>query len=71
VVSDEAHRTQYNEGGFAGHLRSAQPNASHIAFTGTPIDFVDRNTVELFGNYIHVYDMQQAVLDKATVPIYY
>jgi type I restriction enzyme, R subunit len=71
VISDEAHRTQYNEGGFAGHLRTALPNASHIAFTGTPIDFVDRNTVELFGNYIHVYDMQQAVLDKATVPIYY
>ncbi|WP_345912069.1 type I restriction endonuclease subunit R [Bacillus altitudinis] len=71
VVSDEAHRTQYNEGGFSGHLRTALPNASHIAFTGTPIDFVGRNTVELFGNYIHVYDMQQAVLDKATVPIYY
>lgn len=71
VISDEAHRTQYNEGGFSGHLRTALPNASHIAFTGTPIDFVDRNTVELFGNYIHVYDMQQAVLDKATVPIYY
>ncbi|MCI2255532.1 type I restriction endonuclease subunit R [Domibacillus sp. PGB-M46] len=71
VISDEAHRTQYNEGGFAGHLRTALPNASHIAFTGTPIDFVGRNTVELFGNYIHVYDMQQAVLDKATVPIYY
>ena len=71
VISDEAHRTQYNEAGFSGHLRTALPNASHIAFTGTPIDFVDRNTVELFGNYIHVYDMQQAVLDKATVPIYY
>ncbi|MEH7021216.1 type I restriction endonuclease subunit R [Priestia megaterium] len=71
VVSDEAHRTQYNEGGFAGHLRTALPNASHIAFTGTPIDFIGRNTIELFGSYIHVYDMQQAVLDKATVPIYY
>ncbi|MBB6446552.1 type I restriction endonuclease subunit R [Bacillus benzoevorans] len=71
VISDEAHRTQYNEGGYAGHLREALPNASHIAFTGTPIDFIGRNTVEVFGNYIHVYDMQQAVLDKATVPIYY
>lgn len=71
VISDEAHRTQYNEAGFAGHLRTALPNASHIAFTGTPIDFVGRNTTELFGHYIHVYDMEQAVRDKATVPIYY
>ncbi|NIK80538.1 type I restriction enzyme R subunit [Paenibacillus castaneae] len=71
VISDEAHRTQYAMEGFAGNLRTALPNASHIAFTGTPVDFDDRNTVELFGNLIHVYDMQQAVLDHATVPIYY
>lgn len=71
VISDEAHRTQYAMEGYAGNLRTALPNASHIAFTGTPVDFDDRNTVELFGNLIHVYDMQQAVLDHATVPIYY
>ena len=41
------------------------PNASHIAFTGTPITFADRNTFELFGNVIHIYDMQQATLDVA------
>lgn len=71
VISDEAHRTQYNFQGFAGNLRSALPNASHIGFTGTPITFSDRNTYEVFGNLIHVYDMQQATLDGATLPIYY
>jgi type I restriction enzyme R subunit len=71
VISDEAHRTQYNFEGFAGNLRRALPNASHIAFTGTPITFADRNTFELFGNVIHIYDMQQATLDGATLPIYY
>jgi type I restriction enzyme R subunit len=71
VISDEAHRTQYNFEGFAGNLRRALPNASHIAFTGTPITFSDRNTYEVFGNLIHVYDMQQATLDGATLPIYY
>lgn len=71
VISDEAHRTQYNIDGFAGNLRRALPNASHVGFTGTPITFSDRNTFELFGNVIHIYDMQQAVLDGATVQIYY
>lgn len=71
VIADEAHRTQYSHTGFAGYLRQALPNASHIAFTGTPIDLVGRNTVEVFGNIIHSYDMLQAVEDNATVPIYY
>jgi type I restriction enzyme, R subunit len=71
VISDEAHRTQYNLEGFAGNLRRALPNASHVGFTGTPITFADRNTYEIFGNVIHTYGMQQAVLDGATLPIYY
>ena len=72
VICDEAHRTHYNFEGFAGNLRPRFcPSASHIAFTGTPITFSDRNTYEVFGNLIHVYDMQQATLDGATLPIYY
>ncbi|MEK3915311.1 type I restriction endonuclease subunit R [Paenibacillus sp. FSL H7-0331] len=71
VISDEAHRTQYSFDGFAGNLRRALPNASHVGFTGTPITFADRNTFELFGNVIHIYDMQQATLDGATLRIYY
>ncbi|WP_062310434.1 type I restriction endonuclease subunit R, partial [Alicyclobacillus sendaiensis] len=71
VIADEAHRSQYQNDGFAGHLRKALPNASFIGFTGTPISFADRDTVEVFGNVIHTYDMLQAVEDKATVPIYY
>ncbi|WP_432199367.1 type I restriction endonuclease subunit R [Anoxybacillus gonensis] len=72
VIADEAHRTQAGfAGGFAAQLRYALPNASHIGFTGTPVDFVDNNTEEIFGHIIHRYDMAQAVADKATLPIYY
>jgi type I restriction enzyme R subunit len=72
VIADEAHRTQYNlVDGFGYHLRRALPNASFIAFTGTPIDKEDANTVRLFGDTIHVYDMQQARDDNAVVGIYY
>lgn len=72
VIADEAHRSQYDFiDGFAKHMRDALPNASFIAFTGTPIELSDRNTQAVFGNYISIYDIQQAVLDHATVPIYY
>jgi type I restriction enzyme R subunit len=72
VIADEAHRSQYDFiDGFAKHMRDALPNASFIAFTGTPIELTDRNTQAVFGNYISIYDIQQAVLDNATVPIYY
>ena len=72
VIADEAHRSQYDfVDGFARHMRDALPNASFIAFTGTPIELSDRNTRAVFGDYISVYDIQQAVYDGATVPIYY
>jgi type I restriction enzyme, R subunit len=72
VIADEAHRAQYDFiDGFARHMRDALPNASFIAFTGTPVELTDRNTRAVFGDYISVYDIQQAVLDNATVPIYY
>ncbi len=72
VVADEAHRSQYDFiDGFAAHMRDALPNASYIGFTGTPIELDDRNTRAVFGDYISVYDIQQAVEDRATVPIYY
>ncbi len=85
VIADEAHRSQYGfrsrlvtgEGGgqlvagFAQHMRDALPNASFIGFTGTPVEQTDRNTKAVFGEYISVYDIQRAVLDHATVPIYY
>lgn len=72
VIADEAHRSQYGFiDGFARHLRDAIPNASFIGFTGTPIELADRNTVAVFGDYISIYDIQQAVDDGATVPIYY
>lgn len=72
VIADEAHRSQYDFiDGFAKHLRDALPKASFIGFTGTPIETNDRNTKAVFGDYIDVYDIQQAVIDKATVPIYY
>lgn len=82
-MTDEAHRSQYGtEGkldretgewkyGMAKHMRDALPNATFIGFTGTPIDFKDKSTVEVFGKYIDIYDMTQAVNDGATVPIYY
>jgi len=57
--------------GFARHMRDALPNASFIGFTGTPIEKDDRNTRAVFGDYISIYDIQRAVEDGATVPIYY
>ncbi|RKG74105.1 type I restriction endonuclease subunit R [Corallococcus exercitus] len=72
VVADEAHRSQYDFiDGFARHLRDALPHASFIGFTGTPIETTDKNTRAVFGEYISVYDIQRAVEDGATVPIYY
>jgi len=72
VVADEAHRSQYDFiDGYAKHLRDALPNATFIGFTGTPIETTDRNTQAVFGNYVDIYDIQQAVSDKATVPIFY
>lgn len=83
VIADEAHRSQYGfkakldtksgslNVGFAQHLRDALPNASFIGFTGTPVELTDKSTRSVFGDYIDIYDIQQAVEDKATVPIYY
>jgi type I restriction enzyme R subunit len=72
VIADEAHRSQYDFiDGFARHMRDALPNASFIGFTGTPIELTDKNTRAVFGDYISIYDIQRAVEDKATVPIYY
>jgi type I restriction enzyme R subunit len=72
VIADEAHRSQYDFiDGFARHMRDALPNASFIGFTGTPIEKEDKNTQAVFGDYVDVYDIQQAVEDGATVPIYY
>ena len=81
VIADEAHRSQYGleakekDGkvsyGFAKHMRDALPNASFIGFTGTPVELSDKNTPALFGDYIDIYDLTQAVRDKTTVPIYY
>lgn len=82
VIADEAHRSQYGFGGkvnekgemsygFASNLRDALPHASFIGFTGTPIEKTDANTRAVFGDYISIYDIQRAVADKATVPIYY
>ncbi len=69
VLVDEAHRTQY--GGLAARMRKGLPNASMLAFTGTPIDRQDRSTPRVFGDYIHRYQIADAVRDAATVPIYY
>jgi type I restriction enzyme, R subunit len=83
VMVDEAHRTQYGidakydlatgeqKYGYAKYLREALPNATYIAFTGTPIETTDKSTSGLFGEVIDVYDMTQAVQDGATVKIYY
>lgn len=72
VMADEAHRSQYDFiDGYARHMRDALPNASFIGFTGTPIELQDANTRAVFGDYISVYDIQRAVQDGATVPIYY
>ncbi|MDT8440806.1 MAG: type I restriction endonuclease subunit R [Desulfuromonadales bacterium] len=83
VISDEAHRSQYGFKarldtktgayiyGYAKHLRDAIPNASFIGFTGTPISQEDKDTRAVFGDYVSIYDIQDAVDDGATVPIYY
>jgi len=86
VIADEAHRSQYEFGshlvkrkdgtaymghGFAKNMRDALPHASFIGFTGTPIELQDANTRAVFGDYISIYDIERAVLDGATVPIYY
>lgn len=72
VIVDEAHRSHYDDlDGYARHLRDALPYATMIAFTGTPISEADRNTRNVFGDYIDVYDLTRAVDDGATVPVYY
>lgn len=82
VISDEAHRSQCGlkaklsadgtyKYGYAKHMRDAVPNAAFIGFTGTPISSEDKDTRAVFGDYVSVYDIQDAVDDKATVPIYY
>jgi len=69
VISDEAHRTQYAE--LAGNVRKVLPNASFMGITGTPIEFNNRNTRLVFGDYISEYPIDRSVEDKVTVPIYY
>jgi len=72
VIADEAHRSQYDFiDGFARNIRDGLPNASFIGFTGTPIELEDRNTRNVFGDHISIYDVERAVEDKTTVPIYY
>lgn len=82
VMTDEAHRGQYGfeekidengkvSIGMARIIHNSLPNASFIGFTGTPISTKDKDTQEVFGDYIDIYDMTQAVRDKATVPVYY
>ena len=83
VIADEAHRSQYGfdamldsetgqfKYGYAQHLRDAVPNATFIGFTGTPIESEDKDTRSVFGDYISIYDIEDAVRDGATVPIYY
>ncbi len=72
VIADEAHRSQYDFiDGYARHMRDALPNASFIGFTGTPIERADANTMAVFGDHISVYDIERAVQDGATVPIYF
>ncbi|MFA6423301.1 MAG: type I restriction endonuclease subunit R [Patescibacteria group bacterium] len=72
VIADEAHRSQYDFiDGFARSMHEALPNASFIGFTGTPLSSADKDTERVFGKYVDVYDITQAVADKATVPIYY
>jgi type I restriction enzyme, R subunit len=83
IIADEAHRSQYGldaktdlktgdvKFGYAKYMRDALPNASYIGFTGTPIEFDDKSTPAVFGDYIDIYDMTRAVEDKSTVKIYY
>src|SRR6185503_4651280 len=83
VIADEAHRSQYGfravldrksgkyKYGFAKHLRDALPQATFVGFTGTPVETNDKDTRAVFGDYVSIYDIQDAVDDGATVPIYY
>lgn len=83
VMADEAHRSQYGDKailnrktgkytyGFSKNMRDALPNATFVGFTGTPVSQEDRDTVAVFGEYVSIYDIQDAVEDGATVPIYY
>jgi type I restriction enzyme R subunit len=72
VIADEAHRSHYDTlDGYARHLRDALPNATLIAFTGTPLSLADRNTRDMFGGYIDTYDLTRAVDDEATVRVYH
>jgi len=72
VIADEAHRSQYGFlKGFARYLADALPNARRLGFTGTPVSFGSADTVEVFGDLIHTYDIRQSQDDKATVPIFY
>lgn len=72
VIADEAHRSQYGFiDGFARHMRDALPNATFVAFTGTPVELDDRDTRKVFGDYIDRYDIARAIADGATVPINY
>ena len=81
-MADEAHRSQYGLGerfgqkggiktGLAQNMRDALPNATYVAFTGTPLELADKSTKMVFGDYIDIYDVGRAIEDKATVPIYY
>ena len=82
VIADEAHRSHYGyqakldtnnqyRYGYAEHMRKAMPNATFIGFTGTPIDGADKSTRRVFGDYISIYDIQNAIEDGTTVPLYY
>ena len=76
VIVDEAHRSHYGFGdtaadGYAQHLRNALPNATMLAFTGTPLKEWDRDTRKVFGDDVDVYDMNRAVEDGAVVPVYF
>ena len=82
VICDEAHRSQYGfnaalkadggyKYGYAKHMRDALPTATFLAFTGTPVSSTDRDTRSVFGDYVSIYDIEQAVADGATVPVYY
>jgi type I restriction enzyme R subunit len=72
VIADEAHCSQYGFlKRFARYLAEALPNARRIGFTGTPISFGSADTVDVFGDLMHTYDIRQSQEDNATVPIFY
>jgi len=72
VIADEAHRSQYGfQTGYARYLTEALPNAKRLGFTGTPVSFSGADTIDVFGDVIHTYDIRQSQEDKATVPIFY